>query len=121
LTLEKSNVCGETMAKAEPGAYEGETNEALGRKINDLIRRRVGPEPDNKIRVVCECADSDCDELIELTVRQYEYLRRNDSRFVVIVGHESRSLERIVGGEGPWLIVQKTREARRYVEEMDGS
>ena len=109
------------MANAEPGAYEGAINEDLGREINDLIRRRVGPDPENKIWVVCECVDSDCDELIELTVGQYEHLRRSDSRFVVLVGHESPSLERIVGGEGPWLLVQKTGEARRYVEEMDGS
>lgn len=107
------------MVNSEPGAYEGATNEELGRKINDLIRRRVGPEPDNKIRVVCECANSDCEELIELTVGQYEHLREGDSHFVVLAGHESASLERIVGGEGPWLMVQKTGEARVYVEEMD--
>jgi hypothetical protein len=109
------------MANAETGAFEGATNEDLGRKINDSIRRRVGPEPDNKIWVVCECADSDCDELIEMTVGQYEQMRDGESHFVVLVGHESPSLERIVGGEGPWLLVQKTGQARRYVEEMDDS
>jgi hypothetical protein len=107
------------MSDDESSAYEGARNQDLGRKINDRIELRSGPDQANKTWVVCECSDGDCEVLIELTLEQYQRIRAADSHFVVVAGHESPDLERIVAREGKWLTVQKIGEARTHVEEMD--
>ncbi len=110
---------GKTMTDDELSQYRGTKNQDLGRKINNRIRRHAGPWQGNKICVVCECVDCDCEELIQVTVEQYQQIRKDDSVFLVVVGHQSPSVERIVGGEGKWLAIQKTGQGKRYAEELD--
>ncbi len=103
---------GKLMMDAQPRQYVDTENQDLGRKVNDRNKRHTGPQPANKMWVVCECTDGDCEELIQITVDQYRQIRKGDSHFLVLVGHESRGLERIVARNGTWLTVQKTGEAK---------
>lgn len=109
---------GKRKTDDESSQYGGTRNQDLGRKINNRIRRR-GPWQGNKICVVCECVDCDCEERIQMTVEQYQQIRKEGSVFLVVVGHQSPNVERIVGGEGKWLAIQKTGRGKRYAEKLD--
>ncbi len=106
------------MIDGEPSVCANTTNQDLGRKINNRINLRMGPQQTGKMWVVCECTNSDCEELIQVTAEQYRQIRKGDSCFIVVVGHESPG-EHIVARDGSWLTVQKRGEAKRYAEKMD--
>ncbi len=109
---------GKLLKDSESSAYADAKNQDLGRQINNRIQRRANPASVDKIWVVCECADGDCPELIQVTVDQYRQIRAGDSYFLVVAGHQSSSLERIVARDGTRLTVQKTGKAKRYAQEL---
>src|SRR5581483_4553752 len=66
---------------------------------------------DAVISFVCECADLDCRERIDLTAAEYEHVRAAPTRFVVRPGHERPSVERVVRRAGHYLVIEKQGEA----------
>jgi hypothetical protein len=44
----------------------------------------------------CECADPGCVDRLEMTLDEYEAIRRHPDRFPVIPGHEDRDAERVM-------------------------
>ena len=63
------------------------------------------------IPFICECADSDCLELLHLSFDQYEAIRQHPTRFFNVTGHERSSVEsgaeRIAAVAGELTIVEK--------------
>jgi hypothetical protein len=57
--------------------------------------------------------------LIELTVREYELIRANPRRFVVVPGHEYPGVETVVGARPGYVIVEKLDQAAEVAEEHD--
>ncbi len=106
------------MQDGEPRVYADTTNQDLGRKINNRINLRMGPQQTRKMWLVCECTNSDCEEVIQVTADQYRQIRKGDSYFLVVVGHESPG-DHIVARDGSWLTVQKSGEGKRDAEKMD--
>lgn len=95
------------------------SNQELGRKINERIRRRVPARQGAMISLVCECINCDCEEFIQLSLEQFQYVREGASYFVVLAGHESPDDERIVGGKDSWLVVQKIGEPKDNAEYVE--
>ena len=63
-------------------------NESIFRQVNEQIEslnRDPGTE-DRTMTVICECADGDCTERLEISVPTYEDVRA-DSRRYIIPGH----------------------------------
>lgn len=56
---------------------------------------------------VCECADTACTETIRLTHEEYEAIRADDDRYVLVPGHEVEGLEDVVRREPDHLVVEK--------------
>jgi hypothetical protein len=79
----------------------------VGREINERIGAHtpliVAGE---KMSLVCECGDGDCQAFIQLTPEQFHGIRQNLTTFVVTKGHESLS-ERVLSRNDSWLIVEK--------------
>ena len=95
-------------------------NEALGRQINEELRRLEPQSPDEPLQLVCECADGDCQERVEISWSQYEQIRNNPHRFVTVDGHEMVGVEVVVDRAGPWLVVEKVApDARDVAESTD--
>ena len=69
-------------------------NQALRREVNE--RRTQGGEEAEVVRFVCECSDPACDELVSLTIDEYEFIRRIPIRLVVRPGHVHRESERVL-------------------------
>jgi hypothetical protein len=61
-------------------------NETLGRRVNEGIeegrREREGLVP-----FVCECGLLGCNDVVELTLREYEEVRAGSRCFLVVPGH----------------------------------
>jgi hypothetical protein len=95
-------------------------NEAIFREINEGIRRGRWPgEEDSLSSFRCECASLGCTEMLELSFRDYERIRKHPRRFIVAPGHERLDVEVVVESESTYLVVQKTGEAGHVAEEAD--
>lgn len=95
-------------------------NEAVFRKINEGIERGQWPgEEDAPVGFRCECAQLGCTELIELTVREYEQVREDARRFIVLPGHELLEAEVVIENWPGYLVVQKIDQAGATAIETD--
>jgi hypothetical protein len=95
-------------------------NEATIRDVNEGIERGQWPgEEDSPVGFRCECAQLGCNQLIELTVREYEQIRSNPRQFVVVPGHESPDVETVVEARPGYLIVEKRDQAAKVAERHD--
>src|SRR5262245_1709675 len=80
-------------------------NQQLFRELNNAIARlRYSSAFDE---YVCECGMKTCLEPISLTHDEYEELRTEPNRFVVIPGHWSPKLERLVRETPSYQIVER--------------
>jgi hypothetical protein len=68
-------------------------NEAITEVGGSFGLGEAGGEP---MQVMCECGRADCCERIELSKPEYERIRSNGIRFVLVAGHEVDSVEHVV-------------------------
>jgi hypothetical protein len=95
-------------------------NESVFREINEGIERGQWPgEEDSPIGFRCECARLGCNELLELSVREYEAVRASPRRFMVVPGHERLDAEIVVERHPEYLVVEKLDQAGETAEEND--
>jgi hypothetical protein len=95
-------------------------NEATIRDVNEGIERGQWPgEEDSPVGFRCECARLGCNQLVELTVREYEEIRANPRRFVVVPGHQFRDVETVVESRPGYIIVEKLDQAAEVAERHD--
>jgi len=74
-------------------------NERLRTHIERIIYRGARP-------VFCECSDPGCMELLPLAPEEYRQVREAGN-FVVLNGHETPEIERVVARHNGYLIVEK--------------
>jgi hypothetical protein len=94
-------------------------NEALLREVNERIYD-VGEGlqvlPDNGVLDFrCECGHPECDVLVHMLASDYQRVRADNDRFVVVPGHEDAHIERIVERSKGYLVVDKRPEAEPFV------
>jgi hypothetical protein len=92
-------------------------NQALIRDVNERIERLAGaawrPE------FLCECADSECIETLELSLGEYEAIRSSSVRFPLKPGHDRPEVEHVVEENERYIVVEKVGEAAEIVRELD--
>ena len=87
-------------------------NEVANRSANELIR--PAPEAGWDIGLVdrnCECGNRDCRARLQLTVAEYEELRRDGRRFAVVHEHVVPEAERVVERRPRYTVVEKVAVA----------
>jgi hypothetical protein len=67
----------------------------------------------------CECADTKCFEHVFLTAEEYEAIRADSTRFVVVAGHVFPEAERVVADVNGHQVVQKNDDLRGVLEAKD--
>ena len=72
------------------------------------------------LTILCECANPECNESIEVTQDMFAVLRDETTRFIVVEGHVLHDIEDVVERGDGWIIVEKrgaaAQEARRILE-----
>jgi hypothetical protein len=84
-------------------------NQSVFREVNERVEEIAkGFELEGHlIDFVCECAHADCAERLELTVDEYEEIRRVPTHFAIANGHEMPGVERVVDGLERYIVVAK--------------
>lgn len=96
------------------------TDEAAIRDVNEGIERGQWPgDEDAPVGFRCECARLGCNQLVELTVHEYEEIRSHPRRFVMVPGHELPEVETVVATRPGYLIVEKRDQAGAVAEQAD--
>jgi hypothetical protein len=97
-------------------------NEALHREVNERLAKidehaEVGwAEPGQLFEFLCECgADDGCSERVTMTLAEYEQVRQQNDRFVVVPGHENSQIENVVEERERYLVVDKIRAVEPFV------
>jgi hypothetical protein len=87
-------------------------NETVFRAANREIEQAEGDAgPEAQIEVLCECGRPGCSGVIALTVADYDGVHTQADRFVVLPGHESPEIERVVEERVGYLVIDKFGEA----------
>ena len=95
-------------------------NEAVFREINEGIERGQWPgEESSPVSFRCECAALGCSDLVQLSMHEYESVRSNSRRFIVVPGHERRDVEVVVERRDGYLVVEKVDQAGDKAVETD--
>jgi hypothetical protein len=73
-------------------------------------------------RYVCECFNSGCAQIVELTLSEYRAIRSDASHFVIVpdVLHTAPDVETVVERHDRYWIVEKTGEAGRMATDLAG-
>ena len=85
-------------------------NEAASREINESIEEAHEEHPrgpDAHIRILCECGRDSCDRLIAITMPEYEKVRADPTRFVVVRDHVMADVEVVVDETDRFVVVAK--------------
>ena len=96
-------------------------NESIFRQVNEQIEslnrdRGTGAT----MTVVCECADRECAERLEISLSEYEKVRADPHRYIVVPGHELPEFESVVESRDSYNVVQKVDgTAAALAEETD--
>jgi hypothetical protein len=95
-------------------------NEGLFREVNEAIARGLWPgNEEQTVRFRCECAALECNQTVALTVREYESVRANPRRFVLVEGHERGKVEVVVERLREYVVVEKLGDGAAVAEERD--
>jgi len=83
-------------------------NQLVFREVNERIAELNGGWQDKAVSLfVCECSDQACAESLEVTLAEYEHVRADAARFIVLPGHEQPGVEHVVQGCARFVVVEK--------------
>ena len=103
----------ERDSRTENGAH----NQALIREVNEQIERLAHDAANPEF--LCECANPDCIETLQLSIAEYEPIRTSPTRFPIKAGHENLEFERVVEESERFIVVEKFGEAAEVVRKVD--
>jgi hypothetical protein len=98
-------------------------NQALFRSVNERLRElnESLPEVTSYSSWICECFRTDCAEMVEMTLGEYEQLRAHPEHFAVLAdpSHvDARGEEVVSRGERYWMVA-KIGSAAAVARELD--
>lgn len=93
-------------------------NESRRRVVNEAIEAgRV--HRSGAIGFVCECGQLGCTAVVELPLDDYEAVRADARRFLVLDGHEQLEVEEVVERRDGYLVVRKLGAAGESAQGAD--
>lgn len=77
------------------------------REVNERIAETAERFDADEASFVCECAEPTCTERLDVTLEEYESVRKNGARFLLVPGHEDERVESVVEVEDGHAVVEK--------------
>ena len=112
------------MSQREERIAENETRFRTANE--DLLHRWEGMEiePGQQTPFICECGDTECAQVMRLTLAEYEAVRSDPNTFAVVPGHDDTPTERlvteaVVEKNERFAVVEKRAEFRDATEATD--
>jgi hypothetical protein len=96
---------------------KGAQNQTLIREVNERIEQLAADAAHPEF--LCECADTNCVEMIELSIGEYESIRSSPVHFPIKPGHDYPEFERVVEENENYAVVEKFGEAAMIVKKRD--
>lgn len=95
-------------------------NEALFRTLNEKLKtlNESFTTASQTFTVVCECADTNCIEMVDVSAEEYMEVRSDPRRFIVRVGHLYPDVEVVVREHARYAVVEKTGTAAEVAERL---
>ena len=92
-------------------------NEILFRAVNERLDELGEAAPwSKKTDYLCECSDTSCIEIVELTQDEYERVRSRPTVFVVVPGHQRPEIEKVIEENEGFLLVEKVVAVEEVIE-----
>jgi hypothetical protein len=92
-------------------------HQVLFREVNERIAELTGLLNETGFNLlICECSDPACAGSIEITLAEYEAVRADPARFVILDGHQLPEVERVVADKGRYLVVEKLGAAAEIAQ-----
>lgn len=82
-------------------------NQALLREVNERLVELARGFNGRPLECVCECSKDDCTDTIAVLEEEYESVRAVPRHFLVVPGHETLEVERVVRNGHPFIVVEK--------------
>jgi hypothetical protein len=83
-------------------------NEATSREINERLEDAHADGPrERDVRMMCECGRQTCDRLVAITIAEYEHVRSDPRRFVLVQDHVIPDMELVVDEMDRYVVVVK--------------
>jgi hypothetical protein len=92
-------------------------NQSLSRVANEHAAE--SRESSSFLGCECECAQRTCDELLSLSVDEYEAVRRVPTHFIVAKGHVVSPAETVVRETSHYQVVEKVGVAAEVASRLD--
>jgi 5-bromo-4-chloroindolyl phosphate hydrolysis protein len=96
-------------------------NQSIFREVNEKLEGLAEnfQAVSETAQFTCECADLGCIAMIDLTLNEYEAVRKNPNRFVVLPGHVYPEFERVVSETERYVLVAKHDEGGELAEDLN--
>jgi hypothetical protein len=100
-------------AAADGAAVEkAARDQVVFREVNERIAELTGLLDETGFNMfICECSNPGCAESLEITAGEYEAVRADGARFVIVNGHQTPEVARVVDGNGRFIVVERTGQA----------
>jgi hypothetical protein len=84
-------------------------NEAMFREVNERVEEvnKAFGSITGQFDIFCECGDMMCAERITVPMKEYERVRSDSKQFLLKVGHEDPTVERVIENHDSFVIVEK--------------
>jgi hypothetical protein len=96
-------------------------NEMTFRRVNEAREPAEGADDPGDVAYVCECGHLGCTDMIELHREQYEAVRTDFDRFLLVPGHEEADVDEVVEHHGHYVVAVKVGAAREALVDEDGA
>ncbi len=96
-------------------------NETSFRDINERLEAGLRQVPHNPehLEFICECGDRECESSVRLSFEEYEAVRSDSRRFVIVPGHLFPETERVVSTHDRFQVIEKFGEAVEVTDAAD--
>ena len=93
-------------------------NEILFRAVTERLDELGEAAPWSKrTDYLCECSDTSCIEIVELTQDEYERVRSRATVFVVVPGHQRPEIEKVIEENEGFMLVEKVVAVEEVIDE----